>query len=85
MNRRKFFTALSALPFLGFLKPADPDLENKLHVILSVRGKEYALGIELTDDDRSNKWKMDLLADSMRETAYEKLGLLNEDGWVKFE
>ena len=83
MNRRKFFTALSALPFLGFLKP-ESDLENKLHFILSVRGKEYALGINLTDDGRVNKRHVDLLTDAMRETAYRELGLLNEDGWVKY-
>ncbi len=77
MNRRKFVSALAGLPFLGWLKPTEPDLRDTLYATLSVRGKEYALGIKLTGDGRVDKKSIDLLACSMRETAYQKMGWLS--------
>lgn len=83
MNRRKFVSTLSGLPFLGWLKPK-PDFEDPITVTLSVRGKEFQLGVELLGvSDKDKKWAADILSDGLKETAYRELGLLRPDGRVR--
>ena len=83
MNRRAFLTAISCLPFLGWLKPK-PDFEDTITATLSIRGKEFQLGIELLGaNDKNKKWAADILSDGLKETAYKELGLLRPDGRVR--